>query len=215
MDEEAAGYVPCPPLQLDAPNVQELTSGELLHRVHIGAFPGNAFNPCQGGATRFAPIRDEQGRCIPSLYAGDTVKSAIYETVFHDIPLNAALKTVPRVVVENRTHSTLLVQRTLRLANLRGPDLMKWGLRREALIGSLPTQYARTALWAKAIHDRFDVDGLIWTSNLCDPHAALLLFGDRVAAADLAVTGARMGTDGSFLADVRKAGKRGEIVITL
>ena len=176
---------------------------------------GNAFSPCQGGATRFAPIRDEEGRCIPSLYAGDTVESAIYETVFHDIPLNAGRKTVPRTIVESRRHSTLLVRRTLRLANLRAPDLVKWGLRREALIGSLPTQYGRTALWAKAIHDQFDVDGLIWTSNLCDPDAAVLLFGDRAATADLAVTGVREGSDGSFLADVRKAGERGEIVITL
>ena len=93
------------------------------------------------------------------------------------------------------------------------PDEM--GLRREALIGSLPTPYGRTALWAKAIHDQFDVDGLIWTSNLCEPDAAVLLFGDRAATADLAVTGIHEGSDGSFLADVRKASERGEIVVTL
>lgn len=67
------------------------------------------------------------------------------------------------------------------------------------------------------VHNRQfdDVDGLIWTSNLCDPDAALLLFGDRVEAAHLQVTGAREGSDGSFLRDVRKAARRSDILITL
>ena len=93
---------------------------------------------------------------------------------------------------------------------------MRWGIRRETLIGGLPTQFGRTSLWAKAVHDQFDdVDGLIWTSNLCDPDAALLLFGDRVEAAHLQVTGAREGSDGSFLRDVRKAARRSNILISL
>ena len=156
------------------------------------------------------------GRCIPSLYAGTTVESAIHETAFHDVPLSARRKTVPRSKVENYNHSTLLVRRTLGLASLRAPDLMQWGVRRDTLIGSLPIQYGRTALWAKAIHDRFEeVEGLIWTSNLCDPDAALLLFGDRVVGADLLVAGIRAGSDGSFLDDVRTAGRRSNIWITL
>lgn len=210
MDDEASAPVPYPPDHLDAPNVVALASGELVHRVHNPKRAGNAFNPCQGGATRFAPIRDKAGHCIPSLYAGNTVESAIYETVFHDIPPTVGRKTVPRGMVEDHEHSTLLLRRTLCLAGMRAPDLMKWGIRRETLMGSLPTQYERTALWAKAVHDRFDhVDGLIWTSNLCDPDDALLLFGDRVAVADLQVAGVREGADGSFLEDVRRAGERG------
>ncbi len=216
MDEGPAGVVPCPPDLLKAPNVVELEPGELLHRVHDRVFAGDDFNPCRGGPTRFAPIRDAAGRRIPSLYAGLTVESAIYETVFHDVPPSAHRKTVPRDAVENCKHSTLLVRHTLRLASLRAPDLMQWGVHRETLIGSLPTQYGRTALWAKAIHDRFGhVDGLIWTSSLCDPDAALLLFGDRVVAADLLVAGVRAGSDGSFLDDVRTAGRRSDIWITL
>jgi len=78
------------------------------------------------------------------------------------------------------------------------------------------TQYHHTALWAKAVHDQFaEVDGLIWTSNLCDPDAALLFFGDRVDASDLMVTGVRHGSDGSFLEDVRKAAQRANILIAL
>ena len=144
------------------------------------------------------------------------MESAIHETVLHDVPLGASRKTVPREAVEKRNHSTLLVRRDLRLASLRAPDLMKWDVRREHLIGSLPTQYGGTAQWAEAIHTQFDcIDGLVWTSNLCDPDAAVLLFGDRVTVADIHVVAVREGTDKSFLRDVREAGGRGGVKIVL
>ena len=216
MDNEPAPPLPPPPAQLETPNVFELSPHSLLHRVHDRQFGGNAFNPCRGGPTRFAPLHDSHGGCIPSLYAADTLAAAIYETILHDVPVGAERKTVPISAVRQRRHSTLVLRRALRLAALRAPDLMKWGIRREALIGSLPTQYPRTALWAKAIHNRFDhIDGLLWTSNLCDPDAALLLFGDRVAATELRVTGVRDGADASFLRDVRDAARRANILITL
>ena len=141
--------------------------------------------------------------------------AAIYETILHDIPPHAPRKSVPQFVVEGRTLSVLVARRTLRLASLRAPDLMKWGVRQASLIGSLPTQYHRTATWAQAIHEQFaQVDGLIWTSNRCDPDDALLLFGDRVAGADLVVASVRDGADGSFLNEVRDAGERSGIRIT-
>lgn len=215
MDEGFQALIPPPPEPLPEPNVVPLKAGEVLHRVHARELGGNAFNPCQGGRTRFAPIRDINGRCVPSLYAGSTLDSAVFETIFHDIPLSAGLKTVPREAVEKCRHSTLLAGRVLQLASLRGPDLLKWGVRREELIGCLPTQYGRTALWAQAIHAQFDhVDGMVWTSNLCDPDSAVLLFGDRVAAEDIQVVSVREGTDGSFLGDVRNSGMRAGIRIS-
>ena len=217
MDEDVPQPLPTPPAHLEPPNVIELAQGELLHRVHGHDFDGNAFNPCQGSPTRFAPIHDASGHCIPTLYAADSVEAAIYETILHDIPLpGAARKSVPRHAIEARRHSTLLVRRSLRLASLRAPDLMKWGLTRTTLISTMPTQYHRTARWAKAVHDQFaEVDGLVWTSNLCDPDAALLFFGDRVDASDLMVTGVRHGSDGSFIQDARKAAQRANILIAL
>ena len=141
--------------------------------------------------------------------------AAIHETIFHDIPPNVPRKTVPQFLVEGRTLSVLVARRSLRLASLRAPDLMKWGVRQASLIGSLPSQYRHTATWARAIHEQFaHVDGLIWTSNRCDPDDALLLFGDRVAGADLVVASARDGADRSFLNDVRQAGDRSGIRIT-
>lgn len=216
MDDEASGSLPFPPAELDAPNAVKLAQGALLHRFHSGSLLGNAFNPCKGSPTRFAPLHDEHGFCVPSLYAGNTLEAAIYETVFHDVPLSARRKTVPTSAVAGRKHSILRVGRTLRLASLRAPDLMRWGVGRDVLIGGPPTSYARTALWAKAVHDQFDdVDGLIWTSKLCDPDSAVLLYGDRVAVDDLEVAGVRAGIDASMLDDVRRAGERGGIELTL
>ena len=215
MDEEPTASFSAPPSDLATPNLIELVTGTRVHRIHGEEFDGNEFNPCQGSPTRFAPIRDNQGRCIPSLYASDDFESAAYETIFHDIDPNASRKTVPLFSVEKRMHTILLIRRDLRLTSLRQPDLLKWDIRREKLICSLPTQFTSTARWAKAIHDQFeDVQGLIWTSNQCDPASAFMLFGDRVVADDLFIESVREGSDESFVSDVRRAGQRGGIVIT-
>lgn len=216
MVEGPSPPVPLPPAHLERPNLVNLAAGELLHRVHAPQFPGNAFNPCQGGPTRFAPVHDALGVCVPTLYAAQSIEAAIYETILHDVPLGAARKSVPRHAVESRRHSTLVVRRVLRLASLRAPDLMKWGLTPATLIGATPTQYRHTARWAKALHDQFaEVDGLVWTSNLCDPDAALMFFGNRVAPSDLMVASVREGADGSFLQDAHNAAKRANILIAL
>ena len=92
---------------------------------------------------------------------------------------------------------------------------MKWGVTREQLVGSLPTQFEQTMRWAQAIHSQFtDVDGLLWTSNQCDPAIAYVLFGDRVREVDIKVVAVRQGSDASFLHDVRDAATRGGIVIS-
>lgn len=216
-DGTASASLPPPPDNLREPNLEKLAAGTLLQRVHARQFAGSAFNPCQGGPTRFAPIRNRDGDCIPSLYASSTVESAIYETVFHDIPAAARRKTVPIDQITTRMHSTLRLRRGITLANLRAPDLRKWSLTPEGLLGSLPTTYQRTALWAKAIHDQFaGVEGLMWTSSQCDPDNAVLLFGDRVESADIEVVSIRDGRiDRSFWDDVRDAAQRGGIRITL
>ena len=207
--------LPSPPDDLAYPGILELPRHEVLHRVHGRAFSGNAFNPCRGGRSRFAPVHDTDGRCVPSLYAAATVFAAIYETVFHDVPLTGTRKTVPREAATSRKHSVLLVGRPLRLASLRAPDLVKWGIGREDLIGASPTRFRSTVQWAQAIHQQFDdIEGLAWTSNRGDPDTAMLFFGDRVATGDIMIATVRDGADRSFLADVRAAGIRSGIRIT-
>ena len=155
-----------PPANLAGPSVGTFVvtfeAGALLERIHDRNYRPNEFNPCNGAPPRFGPIQDLQGDCVPSLYAGDTLESAIYETIFHDIP-------------------------------------------------------AEAARWAEAIHHQYpEVEGLIWTSNQCDPDTAYLFFGDRVASTDFRVVRVRDGRlDAGFLSDVRQAGRRSGITITV
>lgn len=206
-----------PPAKLANPNVLTLRAGILLERIHDRNYSADSFNPCRGAPTRFAPIHDAKGDCVPSLYAGDTLESAIYETIFHDVPVTAKRKTVPKTLVQSRAHGRLQVLRDLRLASLRGPDLRRWRISRNALITTSPNRYRDTTQWATAVHRQFpDVEGLLWTSNQCDPDTAYLFFGDRVASADFRILRARDGmTDAAFLADVRQAGRRGGISIVV
>ena len=115
-----------------------------------------------------------------------------------------------------RTHSELLTNRDLRLVELRNVDLAKWGISRNDLISSNPVLYGRTVWWAEAIHrDTADADGLVWTSDQCDPDDACLFFGDRVHESDFTVVRSRDGgNDKSFLKDVRDEGLRRGIILT-
>ena len=188
-----------------------------MERVHDRTRGGARFNPCHGAPTRFAPICDAEGDCVPSLYGADTLEAAIYETIFHDVPTTARRKTVPKTVVQSRTHSRLKVLRDLQLVSLRAPDLRRWRVSRNALIATSPSSYKDTARWAAAIHHQFrEAEGLLWTSNQCDPDTAFLFFGDRTAPEDFDVVETRDGmADVSFLSDVRMAGQRSGISIAV
>ena len=83
-----------PPSPLTSPHVAVLPRGTVLHRVHRTTFRATQFNPGLGGPTRFAPFDDGTGAPVPSLYATATLHAAIHETIFHDIPANAGIKTV-------------------------------------------------------------------------------------------------------------------------
>ncbi|MCE2452384.1 MAG: RES family NAD+ phosphorylase [Nitrospinae bacterium] len=127
-----------PPSALAEPNLVTLEAGALVHRVHDRNYGAVDFNPCRGSPTRFAPVYDAAGACVPSLYAADTLEAAIHETIFHDVPVTAKRKTVPRTLAQSRAHARLEVLRDLRLASLRGPDLKRWRIGRSSLIGASP-----------------------------------------------------------------------------
>ena len=109
--------IPDPPSPLTAPQYAVLPPGAVLHRVHLSAYRAAEFNPGLGGPTRFAPVRDGAGNPVPSLYASATVRSAIHETIFHDIPANAAFKTVRLDDVRRRFDLAMLfITHDLRVA---------------------------------------------------------------------------------------------------
>ena len=182
----------------------------------MSEYGGLEFNPCQVEPTRFAPIRDLGGICIPSLYAGSTLDSAIFETVFHDIGTSNQ-NIVPIQDVKRYNHLLFENKRILIFAELRAPDLLKWGIDLQQLVASPPKYFQLTAKWAEAIHNQFEtVDGLVWTSNKCDPDSAYLFFGDRIDESDLTTIVSRNGaSDVAFLSDVRNAGIRAGIKLSM
>ena len=206
-----------PPSPLTNPQYYVLPRGSDLHRVHRTTFGPAEFNPGRGGQTRFAPFIDAGGTPVPSLYASATLPAAIHETIFHDVPANARTKTVRLKELYIRTHSGLRTNRTLRLVELRNVTLGNWGISRRELITSSPALYGQTVLWAKAIHrDIPDADGLVWTSNQCDPDDVCLFFGDRVVESDFAAVLSRDGAiDKSFLKDVRDEDRLRGITLTI
>lgn len=107
--------IPRPPSPLTDPQFVVLSRGTTLHRVHRTTFRAAQFNSGLGEPTRFAQFTDGSGEPVPSLYASATLQAAIHETILHDVPANARIKTVRVDDVYIRTHSELETNRELRL----------------------------------------------------------------------------------------------------
>jgi len=185
---------PSPPLN---PAFDTWPAGQIIHVIFDTAFAPESFNPGVDAAgqlrrpTRFAPIRDAAGRVVPYLYGGATLDCAIFETVFHDIPIDAPDKFVDLDGFARRGHGQITPGRDLKLVDLTSDGLHRLKVPKSELIASPAGAYPQTARWAQALHRQcLDADGLLWMSRQRDRDLALLLFGDRVAGA---LRGARMG----------------------
>lgn len=185
---------PVPPLD---PLFDRWPAGRVIHVIHDTAFAPESFNPGVDGTgrlhkpTRFAPIRDAADKVVPYLYGGSTQDCAIFETVFHEVPVDAADKFVDLDDFAQRGHGELVPNRDLKLVDLTSEGLHRLKVPKHELITSPSRYYPLTARWAEALHRQCaDADGLLWMSRQRDRDHALLLFGDRLAGA---LSGVRMG----------------------
>jgi hypothetical protein len=147
--------IPGPPTTFPAINRIKLPLATDLHRIHNSSFAGNSFNPCQGRASRFAPLVRSDGTCIPTMYAATNLECAVHETVFHEIQHDAKYKSIGYHEIENLEYSVVRPRRDLVLASLFEPDLNRWGLTRRQLIDTFAADYEATAEWAIALHHAF------------------------------------------------------------
>ncbi len=207
--------VPPPPRRLRDPNYTRLRAGDVVHRVHHRDYGGAQANPCEGQPTRFAPIYDADGACIPTLYAASSVECALHESLFHGVDPRAAFKSVRRDAVDMRAHSEIRAAKRMELVSLFRPDLMRWGLARDDLVSALPKFYSATARWAEAIFRSFPrAQGLTWTSNRCDPDRAFVFFANRLDDDAWDVLSTRLAADDpAFLAEIVAAARRAGITI--
>lgn len=179
-----AVVVPAPPDPIDCA-MFTLEAGTIVHRIHDQDFAAAAFNP-GFGESRFAPF-EVAGVKIPTQYAGTTLACAIFESIFHDIEPSAPIKSVGWSVIDRLHYSTIALTRDLKLARLFAANLSKWGLARTDLIDTPKSTYDQTRLWSPALHQcPRQPEGMIWVSRRYDEEKAMILFGDRVDAADLA-----------------------------
>lgn len=182
---------PAPPLRLHA-TLTDLPKGQVLHRVHLDEYRANQFNPGVRGNARFSPIQDDQGRPVPTLYAGTTMACAVMETVFHDVPHTAGFKTFDkRSKLSGQMHSIVATTRPLRVVDLASVPLRKLGITRKQLIDTEKDQYPATRKWAEAVYRQYaEAQGLSWVSRQDDSARAFMLFGDRIPEGALKLKGA-------------------------
>lgn len=184
-------------------------SGQPIHTLHNADFEPDSFDPGidAGGVlnkpTRFAPIHDVRGRVVPYLYGGSSLDCAIFETVFHDVPIEAADKFVDLDNFAQRAHGQLVPTRDLQLVNLTSDGLHRLKVPKAELITSPAADYLQTAPWAQALHRQYPLlDGLLWMSRQRDRDHAVLLFGDRAGGA---LKGQRKGSALRFNDALRQA----------
>lgn len=176
--------VPAPPSSLqDLITRERLPVGKAFHRVHSDAFGSVQFNPGDKGNARFSPISDATGRRIPTIYAGNTFDCALMESVFHDVPFQAGMKTHDKSKLLGQLHSQITFRSQIIVASLSNTALRKLGVQRGQLIDTEKDTYPRTRKWAEAIHAACaDVQGLSWISRQDDRAMAVVLFEDRISA---------------------------------
>ena len=184
-------------------------AGQVIHTLHSADFEPDSFNPGVDAAgvlhkpTRFAPLRNTRGRMVPYLYGGSSLDCAIFETVFHAVPIDAADKFVDLDNFAQRAHGQVLPTRHLQLVKLTSDGLHRLKVPKAELITSPAADYLETAKWAQALHHQHrQVDGVMWMSRQRDRDHAVLLFGDRAGGA---LKGQRQGTALRFNDALRQA----------
>jgi hypothetical protein len=184
--------VPVPPANLaDLVNMMTWPRGQVIHRIHPNIYGSSQFNPGPKGNARFSPIKASDKSNIPTLYGGTTFDCAAMETVFHDVPIAAGFKTFDKQKLADHAYSQITPRRALNLIDLTGTALKKLGIQRSQLIDTEKDEYLNTRNWAEALHAACpNADGLCWVSRQDDRAFAIVIFGDRVAAADLTPAGA-------------------------
>jgi hypothetical protein len=206
---------PPDPATLD-PLLKVWPSGADLWRVHKLDRRPAEFNPGVDSG-RFHPFSGSAGKPVATLYAASTWQGAVSETLFREVPLRGAPRTKRRAELELRAMSLLRLRREVKLVELRGTGLRRLRLQRRELIETEADQYSRSVRWAAALYQGVpQAGGLVWTSRLHDPSAAVVFFGDRVAEKDFSpVEGPIPLGVGKGLARVMELAEEAGILITL
>lgn len=166
--------------------IQPINPKAVWYRIHRAIHEATAFNATAAGNARFSPIRDAAGAIVPTIYAGEDVKTALMESVLHDVPSPSHGYIYAPAPPEDRVLSTIQLSAKIFLADLTALGLRRIGLRSSDVIdGDKPT-YPTTRAFAEELHAaRTDVAGVVWDSRQTKKKA-IVLFGDRLGMITLA-----------------------------
>jgi hypothetical protein len=153
-------------------------------RVHDAAHSPLSFNPNPAGNARFSPFQRPDGSTVASLYAGDSVKAALMETVFHEVPVPSSKAILAEHAISARRWfiTSIRATRPLALVDLTSPGLRRIGLSRSDLIDTNATGYPATRNFARDLYMHFpDAQGIRWVSRLYDEGICVVFWDDRIA----------------------------------
>jgi hypothetical protein len=210
---------PQPPSPRFSPLPESLPKLTLLCRIHARRFSPTSFNPWKSGGarpTRFAPFPGPTGEPVPTLYAATSFRVALAESLFHDLPRELPDISVSQSKVHELSVSWIRPVHDLRLISFRGTSLRRLRVEWNRLIGSLPTCYPSTQLWARAAHQSAgDFHGIVWNSRQYDGAPCLMLFGDRFDSTALETIEDRIPLAGPrYEADVLRECEQANITVT-
>jgi hypothetical protein len=178
----------CPPPACydGTPHRYLLRRGTCLWRVHDRKYQACAFNPNPAdplfGGARFDATPADQ---YPFSYLALDEETALSETLLRDrVPDEWGMRVVNWPAVAGRSLSGLALTRDIELVSLiSGRDLAAIGQDGWLVITS-GGEYAQTRAWAHWIRRQAPwAHGLVWSSLRDRGGLAVVLFGDRCAAA--------------------------------
>ena len=132
------------------------------------------------GQSRFAPFKDAAGSNVHTWYAASTLRSAMMESVLHDIPLAPPGAFQLSRLVDFHL-ATIKLDMPLQAVSFHSLHLPKHRLSRTLLIDSLPAYYPRTTEWAKAAYLQSPgAAAIMYCSRRDDAANCIMLFKDRL-----------------------------------
>lgn len=162
--------------------LDSLSEGTVLYRVHSKNFVVDSFNPVPShryyGGGRFDATADDP---YPYLYAGQSVEVALAETLLRDMPFNESGRSVlPRGRYAGRRISAVRVDRDIELVRLVSGEDLSAVAQTTWLTMCEPTHYAQSRHWAHWIRALAPTAaGYTWISRREPTQRSYVFFGDR------------------------------------
>ena len=134
---------------------------------------------------RFSPVRDDNSRRVPVLYAGADLACALGETVFHDLGDDPASPAeVFRADLLTLRAATIAVTVDCQVADLTDEALARYGYRRDEVIDTPADSYPITRRWGQHAWDTTSCAGLVWNSRRSPQRLSFMFFVNPPRASD-------------------------------